>query len=142
MYATLRRPPSKCFAPYPEYHTATTTKGRHGHVRHKGRDVPCLLHPRSDELGDAVAPQVLIHCDRDENRPGCGFVRVDGIGSRDGWKGGDLYAGASETKYDDDLRFSVSESYGENTHARLTLQSHKCWSPNATTKLPRTMINT
>lgn len=103
MHATFRRPPSKSLAPSPENHTADTPKDRQGHVRHERRDVPRILHPWSDELGEAIAPHVPVHCCRDENRSSSGFVRVDGVGGRDGWKGGDLYAGASETKYDNDL---------------------------------------
>ena len=72
-------------------------------IRHDGRNESRLLHPRCDEFGETVAPDVLVYGDGDEEGAGDWLVGIDGVGGYDGGDGRDLHAGGAEGDYDDDL---------------------------------------
>jgi hypothetical protein len=53
-------------------------------IHHDWRNVPALVNPIGDELTEAISPQVLVDCNVHEERPGDGFVTIDGVGASDG----------------------------------------------------------
>jgi hypothetical protein len=99
----ILRPSLERLAVEPEQDGKRAPQGRERHVEHDGRDVAGADDPGCDELAEAVAPQVLVDRDGDEDRARNGLVRVDGVGGRDAGDGGDLDAGAGVADDDDDL---------------------------------------
>ena len=81
-----------------------------GHVQHYGRDIAVRDDPGRDELAEAIAPQVLVDGDGDEDAAGHGLVAVHGICRGDGWDGGDLDTGTCVSDDDDDLGMCVSST--------------------------------
>ena len=78
-----------------------TKQRRQRHVRHDRRHEPSLHRPGRDELGETVAPDVLVDGDGNEDGAGDGLVGVDAVGRGDGGEGGDLDAGACVADYHD-----------------------------------------
>ena len=101
MYTILSTPAPHFLSPLQEQQTRRTEQERQAHVRHDRWQEPGLLDPRADELGETVAPEVLVDGDGDEDGTGDGFVAVDGVGADDGGDGSDLDSGAGEADDDD-----------------------------------------
>jgi len=87
----------------PEQHAEQAPQRDERHVGHDGWDVAGLDGPGGDELAEAVAPDVLVDGDGDEDGAGDGLVAVDGVGGGDGGESGDLDTGAGVTDDDNHL---------------------------------------
>jgi hypothetical protein len=77
------------------------------HIEHDGRYNACLDRPRRNELRKAVAPEILINGDGDEDGARDGLIAVNCVGGGDGGDAGDLDAGAGEANDYDDLEWLV-----------------------------------
>lgn len=97
------RPTPKSLPKKPKDNPTTTPQRNQTHIRHDGWDVPALFDPGRNELAEAVAPDVLIDCDGDEDGACDWFVGVDCVGGGDGGEGCDLDTGAGVAYYDYDL---------------------------------------
>lgn len=96
MNLTILTPRAKRLPIVPKQHAKKTPQRNKAHVGHDGRHVAAADDPGRDELAEAVAPDVLVDGDGDEDGAADGLVRVDGVGAGDGGEGGDLDAGAGE----------------------------------------------
>jgi len=63
MNRRLGRPSSELLAIEVERDGAETPQCCQGHVQHDRLDEPALFYPRSDELAEAIAPEVLVDSD-------------------------------------------------------------------------------
>lgn len=86
-----------------EQDTKSTPKEDERHVQHDGRHVAVCNDPRGDELAEAIAPQVLVDGDGDEDATGHGLVTVHGVCGCDGWNRSDLNPGTCVSDDDNDL---------------------------------------
>jgi hypothetical protein len=77
----------------PENNACRTPQYNQTHVRHDGWNIAALDDPRRDELGEPIAPDILIDSDSDEDRACDGLVRVNRVRRGDGWKCCDLDSG-------------------------------------------------
>ena len=102
MHAALATPLAASLSNKEEQDPEAAPQKDQAHVEHDRRDEPSADRPRGDELAEAVAPEVLVDGDGDEDRAGDGLVGVDGVGGGDGRDGGDLDARAGVADDDDD----------------------------------------
>jgi len=103
MHLRISRPFPKRLAIKPENYPTQAPKSNQTHVRHNRRDKSILHRPRSNELGESIAPNVLVDSDGDENGPCDRFVGIDGICRGYSWEGGNLDSSASVADDYDDL---------------------------------------
>ena len=94
MHRVLCRPAPEPLPLKPKKNPERTPQRRKTHVRHDRRDVAILLGPGRNELAEAVAPEILVDGDADEDAASCRFVAVDGVGGGNGGESGDLDTGA------------------------------------------------
>ena len=106
MHHIARRPPTKRLSIVIEHNPARTEHKSQTHVHHDGPDEADVLGPGGDELGEAVAPEVLVDGDGDEDAAGDGLVAVDAVGAADRGDGGDLDADQRVADDDDCLFFA------------------------------------
>lgn len=102
VHLVVPRPPPERLPVEPEQDAEGAPQRRERHVEHDRWDVARADDPRCHELGEPVAPEVLVDGDGDEDAAGDGLVRVDGIGGGDAGDGGDLDTGARVADDDDD----------------------------------------
>ena len=76
----MPRPLPERLAVIPENNGCQTPQDDQTHVRHDRRDISALDDPWSYELREAVAPDVFVDCNRDEDGAGDRLVGVDGVG--------------------------------------------------------------
>lgn len=67
MHRRVGRPPPKPLPKEIEGDCTQTPQRRQRHIQHDWFDKPTLLHPRRDELAEAIAPEVLVHSDGHED---------------------------------------------------------------------------
>lgn len=103
MHTIPRRPLPKSLPIEVKEHATRAKRKSQTHVQHNRPNKTDLLCPRRDELAEAIAPDVLIDGNSDEDAAGDGLVRVNAIGAADGGDGGDLDAGAGIANYHDSL---------------------------------------
>ena len=84
-----------------EQNAHATEQGDQRRVRHDRLDIAGLDDPRGQELGVAIAPDVLVDGDGDEETAGHGLVAVDGVGRDDGRERRDLDPGTGVADDDD-----------------------------------------
>lgn len=60
-------PLPKRLSKVPKHNPTQTPQGNKTHIRHDGRDISILDDPRRDEFAEAVAPDILIDRDGDED---------------------------------------------------------------------------
>lgn len=96
-------PPPEGLSLPPEQHSKATPQQHQAPVGHDGRHVSGLHGPSGDELGEAIAPDVLVNGDGDEEGTRDGLVRVDSVRGHDGRNGSDLDAGGREADDDNHL---------------------------------------
>lgn len=73
------------------------------HVQHNWRYISTRSTPNSDELTEAVTPQILIDRDVDEKRARYRLIAIDGISAGDGGKSSDLNASTGVADNDNGL---------------------------------------
>lgn len=76
-------PSPKGLAFEPEQNPEQTPKDGQSHVSHDGFHEATLFNPRRDEFREAVAPQVLVDSNGNEDTPRDRLVRVNGVGRSD-----------------------------------------------------------
>lgn len=64
----------------------STEKGCQTHVQHDSGNEATALRPWRNELAQAVAPEVFVHSNGDEDASGNGLVAVDSVRAGDRWK--------------------------------------------------------
>ena len=96
MHLTPPTPIPKPLPAKPKHDPKKTPQRNEAHVRHDGRHVTLGDDPGRDEFGEAVAPDVFVDGDADEDGAADGLVAVDGVGGGDGGEGSYLDAGAGE----------------------------------------------
>lgn len=74
MYFGISGPLSECLSIVPEDDAGATEEGNQTHVGHDGWDVSRLDDPWSNELGESITPDVLVHRDGNKYRSGNRFV--------------------------------------------------------------------
>ena len=103
MNGALLRQPSEPFPLIPEKDPKQAPRRGERHICHERWNVASFDNPWSDEFTEAIAPQVFIDGNADEDRSCDGFVRINSIGRRDGRERGDLYTCESVADKDNDL---------------------------------------
>ncbi len=103
MHLRIPRPLPKRLPLIPKQNPKQTPQNNQAHIRHNWRDISTLNNPRRNEFTKAIAPDILIDRDSDEDGARDRFVGIDRVGGRDGGEGCDLDACAGVANYDDDL---------------------------------------
>lgn len=67
MYRGLSGPPSEFLPVKVERDRKKTPHRAQTHIHHNGLNKSTFLDPFSDEIAEAISPQVLIHSDRHKN---------------------------------------------------------------------------
>lgn len=102
--AGIGRPlPEIIFSSEVEQEPKRAPQNREAHVRHDSRDVSSCFGPGGDKLAKAIAPQILVNCNCDENRADGRLVAVNCVGTRNCGERSDLNTGTSIPNNDDDL---------------------------------------
>lgn len=85
MYRGLSSPPSESFPVKVKRDRKETPHGAQTHIHHNGLDKSTFLDPFSNEIAEAISPQILIHSNRHENRACNRLIAVNGVSTGDGW---------------------------------------------------------
>ena len=115
MHGRVPRQPPQALAPEVEEDAKAAPEEDERHVQHDGRHETASNGPRCDEFRKAIAPDVLVDRDGDEDGAGDGLVAVDRVRGGDGGDGSDLDPGAGVADDDDDLEVGesgVSDCFG------------------------------
>lgn len=84
MHTRVARPLPERLADEEEQDGKRAPQEDEAHVGHDGRDKASFDGPGRDELGEAVAPDVLVDRDGDHDGTGDGLVTIDGVRRNDG----------------------------------------------------------
>jgi len=103
----------------PKHNAHEAEERNEGRVGHDGRHVAALLAPGGDELGEAVAPDVLVDRDGHEDGARNGLVGIDRVGGGDCGQGGNLDARAGVADYHDYLCVGWGLAYGLELKKRI-----------------------
>lgn len=77
MHLAIFTPPSESLAFVVKQYAEETPQYNQTHVRHDRRNIPGFDDPRSDELREAISPNILVDGDGHKDATANGLVRVD-----------------------------------------------------------------
>ena len=80
MNIAVPRPLSESLALEVEQDTKRTPQEDQAHIQHDWLHVAVSDDPWRNEFAKPIAPDVLVHCDRDEDTAGNRLVAVDSVG--------------------------------------------------------------
>lgn len=103
MHAGVSAPFPERLAEEVEQNTKGTPEEDESHVEHDWGNETIFNGPWGDKLAEAIAPNVLIHGDGNEDGTGNRLVAVNGVGGCDCGNGGNLDTGAGVSNDDDRL---------------------------------------
>lgn len=103
MHAGVSAPLPERLAAEVEQNTKGTPEEDKSHVEHDWRNETIFNGPWGDELAEAIAPNVLVHGDGNEDGTGNRLVAVNGVGRCDCGNGGNLDTSAGVSNDDDRL---------------------------------------
>jgi len=96
VHLAILTPTSERLALVVEQEAKTAPQGYETHVCHDRWYIAARHDPWGDKLRKAVAPEILVDCDADEDTARNGLVGVHGVCGNDGGERSDLNTGASK----------------------------------------------